>query len=127
MQWTYGGSLGYRTRSSTVLTTYLHSAYDPGTGSIGSNHNLQAAWNWRNPRSNWGFNAAYSRNETNNTGYSNIAGWRVTGTVTRDLPWRIMWMTSFSYLNSRGQYLNIPSEVNVEGIRVTLGWTPQRR
>jgi hypothetical protein len=127
MQSTYGGSLGYRARTHTFVGSFLHSGYDQSTGMIGSNNNTQAAWSWRDPRRSWGLGALYSRNVTTSTGFSELYGWRVQATYTQSLPMNLVMTASFSYLNSRGLYLNLPNEVHVDGARIALGWVPNRR
>ena len=65
-QMTWGGSLGYRTRSHTFVGRYLRSGYDATTAVLGTNTNMSAAWSWRPVRSSWGLHASYTRNETGN-------------------------------------------------------------
>lgn len=127
LQLTYGASTGYRTRATSIVATYSQSGSDQSSGVLGKNTNLQAAWSWRPPRSGWLVSASYGRNETSSTGFSTISGWRATANFSHSLPWNLVMSGGYSYLNSHGLYLGSASEVTVDGLRVSFGWTPTRR
>jgi hypothetical protein len=121
----WGGSIGYRTRASTFLASYNRSGYDSSAASVGTNTSYSGAWNWRHPRSAWGFHATYMRNETANTGFSNLSGWQGRLGVSRSLSNNLSVLLDGSYLSSRGTFLGVENGINVHAIRLSLGWTPR--
>jgi len=127
LQVTYSGSTGYKLRTITFVANYSQSGNDQSSGLLGVNRNVQAAGNWRPLRGTWGAGVSYGRNETTGTGFSTLSGWRVSGNFSKALPGHLQLVTSYTYLNSRGLYLGFPSELILNGVRVSLGWAPSRR
>ena len=123
-QMLWGGSIGYRTRTFTLLALYNRSAYDAATAAIGTNTIYSGAWNWRHPRSNWGLYATYMRHDTTNTGFSSLWGWQARAGVSRALSGNLTLLIDGSYVRSRGVFLARENGVNVQAIRISLGWTP---
>jgi len=127
LQFTYGASTGYRLRTITFVSTYLQSGSDKNSGLLGKNTNVQAAGSWRPLRSAWSIGTSYDRNETTSTGFGALSRWRVNANVSRTLPWNLVLTTSYAFLSSRGLYLGLPAELTVNGLRVSVGWVPNRR
>jgi hypothetical protein len=127
LQAVYGGSIGYGLRSASILATYNRSSSDQGSGLIGTNTNMSASWRWHPVRSNWATGAGFLRNETTSTGFTTISGWSLNASVSRRLPVNLVMTAVYTYTNSRGNYLGIPSHLLVDGFRVSFGWTPNRR
>jgi len=123
----YGASIGVKQRAHTLVASYNRSGYDVSTASIGENTILSGAWNWSHPRRSWALHASYSRHETKNTGFSTLVGWQGSAGISQRLKTNLTLLVNCSYLRSRWIYLSNTSLVNVDGIRVSLGWTPQLR
>jgi hypothetical protein len=43
------------------------------------------------------------------------------------LGWNLSLTVNYVYMQSKGIYLGIANQVNVDGLRVAIGWAPQRR
>jgi hypothetical protein len=127
LQELYGGSIGYGMRSSSILANYNRSSYDVGSGLIGKNTSISAAWRWHPLRSNWATGAGFGRNETTSTGFTTISGWSANGYVTRILPMNLVMTATFTHTDSKGVYMGIPNHLLLDGLRVSFGWTPNRR
>ena len=123
-QMTGGGSIGYRTQTHTFLARYVRSGFDAITAVTGANTNYAGAWSWRRPRSSWGFHASYTRNQTSNTGFSNLYGWQTRGGISHTLSHQMTLLIDTSYLDSHAIFQTVTNTVKVHSVRVSVGWTP---
>lgn len=119
-----GGSIGFRTYANVLVATYHRTGSDISSASIGTNTNITAAWHWQHPHKSWGLSSAYTRNETSNTGFSEVFGWRVSAGLTQRLKGNFLLTTNYSYLRSRGTYIASFQEVRLQSVRLSISWVP---
>jgi hypothetical protein len=123
----YGGSAGFQTKANTLLANYNRSGFDQANAIIGTNTLIGISWAWRLPLSTWRLNASFDRNETSSASLRSLSGWRASGTVSKSLGWNLSLSVNYVYLQSKGVYLGFTNLVDMDGVRVVLGWTPTRR
>lgn len=125
----FGGSLGYKNYSSTLLGSYDRSTVDGyGLGaSTTSTSNL--AWVWRRPARSWWLDAGLGWQQLSGGGVGNISGWHTTLGLNRALSDHAVLRTQYAYLNYSGSNLGIIGEAayssSQSAIEISLSWVPR--
>ena len=85
VQYTSGGSVGYKLRSHTLLGSFDRSVGDSyGLGSASTN-TATAGWAWKAPGGSWSLSANYGYQQLNNSALRGGESWRATGGIARAL------------------------------------------
>lgn len=125
-----GGSLGFKTFSSTLLGAYDRSVSDPyGTGASTSS-TTSATWQWRQPGRAWRLESSVSWQQLGsgalvnaaptNTALTNTSGWNISAGFGRSLGPHFALHTQYSYLYYR---LNANNNLSQSAVRTSLVWT----
>jgi hypothetical protein len=122
-----GASIGFTTYGNTFLASYNRTGYDFNfnAGAIGANTIISGAWQWRRPRNDWALNAGYNRIQSNTHGLTGISGWQTHAGFTQRLPGNLYVSATYTHLASRGIYLNLSNQINLDGARIMIGWAPR--
>jgi hypothetical protein len=125
-QYLFGGNIGFKTSSHTLLAGYdrtLGDAYGLGSGTTGS---ATAGWSWQRPGSTWSASAGASYQQLNNPLFRNTRSWRVNAGLSRFIGDHVV--TSCQYV-----YFQLPADMrivgrqNVEnGVLLSLAWVPSQ-
>lgn len=128
-QATWSGSLGYQTRSHSLLATYNSAGLLIGdaAATIGRNTIYRGAWSWRPFRTAWNVHGNYSHVDTSGTGFVTLSGWQAGAGLNRNLGWNLVLSFNYAYVISSSNYLGRENQVNVNTARVSLGWAPHLR
>ena len=97
VQYTAGGSLGYKVRSHTLLASFTRSLGDSyGTGSS-STDAAMAGWSWKAPGSLWSLSANYGYQRLNGGVEQGNDSWRATGGIARALSQHVFVSLQYAY------------------------------
>ena len=119
------GSLGYRVRAHTLLGSYSRSSLNTYGDAVGLYTLAAGAWQWARPGSAWRVYSSVSRYGIQNTGFSNLTGWRTNAGFSRILSRQFSANVEYAYMYSLGSYLNIPINRTIQSARVSIRWHPQ--
>ena len=122
-----GASIGFTTYGNTFLASYNRTGYDFNfnAGALGANTIISGAWQWRRPRSDWGFNAGYNRIQSSTPGFTGLSGWQTNAGFTQRLPANLFVNATYTHLSSRGVYLSLNNQITIDGARIMIGWAPR--
>lgn len=120
-------SLGFRARQHTLLGSYSRSASDPFGIAIGVNTTAAGSWSWHRAGSRWGVFANLGQHQIAQTGFTTLSGWNASGGVSSRLNERTSMTFQYVYYTTLGTFLGSRGEVAVQGLRMTLSWSPQTR
>jgi len=128
-QATFSGSVGYQTRSHSLVATYNSAGLLIGdsAATIGRNTIYRGAWSWRPIRTAWNLHANYSHTDTSGTGFLTLKGWQGGAGVNRSLGWNMVLSFNYAYVTSSSNYLGKERQVSVNTARLSLGWAPRLR
>jgi len=122
----YGGSLGWKTSSQTLLASYDRSLGD--VYGLGSNTTESATgtWTWRPMGSSWSASVNGGFQEFSNTTLINTRAWQASGGVARGVGTHV-------FVSIRYVYMQLPANLAKAGVRRTqnglttaLTWSPAR-
>jgi hypothetical protein len=122
-----GGSIGYRLSSHTWIGAYEHSAVDASSSTVGAHTRVTGGWGWHEPGRSWALHASVGRSRLGDSGFVTISGWQASAGFTQRLMWDLLVMANYTHLNSRGAYLNTRHLIIMDGVRISVGWTPRLR
>lgn len=124
VEYLYGGSLGFKTRSQTFLVAYnrsLGDVYGLGSGSTGF---ATVAWSWRPPGSSWSLMANAGYQELNNPTFRNTTSWLGGAGLARSLGPHI-------FVTAQYTYFQLPADLKTpglmrsnNGVSVGMTWSP---
>jgi len=119
-----GGSLGTKTYSHTFVADYDRSSFDSYGFAVGTSIVESGSWQWQHPGSRWSTFASFGEQQLRNTGFLSISGWQAAGGVRVQLQREAAVTIMYSHLRSAGTYNGMYNEFSVDGIRLSLAWTP---
>lgn len=120
------GSLGYALSSQTFLASYNRTSMESGGFAVGVNSHLAGTWNWipAGAGSRWSISISGGRQELENTGFATLTGWSGSVAWIVHLPEGLLLSTQYAYSNSTGVFLGSQSNISVNSVRLSIGWTP---
>jgi hypothetical protein len=120
-----GGSLGFQTRTHTLVSSYNRTATDTFGFAVGTITMLSGGWNWRRTGSKWGVSASFAQQQTRNAGFASLSGWQATGGINTSLNPHATLSLQYVYLQDVGDYAGVYNNFSVQTVRLSLGWAPQ--
>lgn len=120
-----GGSLGFQTGMHTLVASYDRSGSDTFGFAVGTITTMSGAWNWHQAGSRWGVFASYGEEQTRNAGFASLSGWQGSGGINLAFTPRTSLSAQYVYMNSAGSYLGTYTNIAVQSVRLSLGWSPQ--
>jgi hypothetical protein len=124
VQYTYGGSLGFKTYTQTFLAAYDRSLGDTyGLGS-GTTSSLRGAWAWSRPGASWGVSAYVGFQELHNPSFQNTRSWRAGAGCGRRLRAHFSVAANYVYAQIPVDLRTAGSDLTQNGVSVSLTWSP---
>ncbi|MEO8368207.1 MAG: hypothetical protein ABI806_03335 [Candidatus Solibacter sp.] len=126
-QATWGGALGFQTRSHAFLASYDRSGQmiADAASTVGRNTIYRGAWSWHPNRRGWAFHANYSHTGTGGSGFVTLSESQAGAGLNRNLGWNLKLSFNYAYLISNLNYFGLGNQVSINSGRVSLGWTPR--
>jgi hypothetical protein len=127
VQYTTGGSLGYKIRSHTLLGSFNRMIGDSyGLGS-GSTNVATAGWTWRAPGSSWSVSATYNYQQLNGSALLTSESWRATGGIARALSPHVFVTVQYAYFKLPPTFLPANGTLDAQsGVTMSLSWSPSQ-
>ena len=127
VQYTAGGSLGYKVRSHTLLASFTRSLGDSyGTGSS-STDAAMAGWSWKAPGSLWSLSANYGYQRLNGGVARGDESWRATGGIARALSQHVFMSVQYAYFTFPANLAALTGTLGAESaVMVGLSWSPSQ-
>jgi hypothetical protein len=127
LQKVYGGSLGYRTDSQTLVGSYLRSVADTfGIGASGSD-SVSAAWNWKRPGSTFSLTGSFGYSRPVGSQFSDFHTWIGQAGVSKIIDKHFVTTVAYSY----SQYPLLTALQNPtasqNGVLLAVSWSPLAR
>jgi hypothetical protein len=120
-----GGSLGFKTATTTVLGSFDHTVADAyGLGASSSN-TATVGWRWRRRGSRWSLQGSLSWQELQGTALSNTSGWQAAAGANRGFGPHLAMSLQYSYLSYSGGLQTAVSRFSESAVRVSMIWTPR--
>ncbi len=122
IQYSAGGTMGYKTSTQTILGTVDRSAAD--SYGAGAGYTLSAGGTWRRhrPGSLWTLSSSLRQQRMRGTEYADLEGWVVSGSVSRALNRRTAMQITYTYMTNSGTYLGSAQEINSHSIQIAFLW-----
>jgi hypothetical protein len=125
VQYTAGGSIGYKVRSHTLLASFdrfLADSYGLGSTSTDS---AMAGWAWKVPGSLWSLSSNFGYQKLNGGLLRGNESWRVTGGIARALNQHTFMSVQYAYLTSPANWGASAGLTGAENaLTVSLSWSP---
>jgi len=127
VQYTAGGTIGYKLRSQTLLGSFNRSIGDSyGLGSASTNV-ATAGWNWSVPGSSWSVSATYNYQQLNGSTLNGNESWRAVGSIARALSRHIFASLQYTYFKVPPTFSLGNGTIDEQsGISMSLAWAPSR-
>jgi hypothetical protein len=126
-----GGSLGFKTLSSTILGSFDHTVSDSyGLGASTSN-NANAAYRWHRHGTPWSLQGSFGWQRMEGNGIQNTSGWQASAGWDRMLRTGLILSVQYAYLNYSGGFASSGAtqsslyKTSQSALRVSIVWTPQ--
>jgi hypothetical protein len=126
VQYTAGGSIGYKMLAHTLIASYDRSIGDSYGLGAGSTSSSNAGWAWKRPGSMWSASANFGYQQLNGPALLATAeSWRASGGIARAL-------NSHLFMSVQYAYFTFPSNLAAmamgadSGVTMTLSWTPSQ-
>jgi hypothetical protein len=119
-----GASIGFRTRTQTLLASYERSVGDAYGYSAEATSNITAAWEWRLGQS-WWLESDVTWSELPGAGID-MTSWRATAGLGRALGSRTALLMQVAYLHYSGHLESSPFDSSQVGVRLSFIWNLQR-
>jgi hypothetical protein len=119
------GSLGYQLESHTFVATYNRNATETNGFAVGTNSRFAGSWSWRRPGANWSVVASLGEQDLENTGFSNLSGWTLSGGSVWHFKGNLLLSAQYAYARNSGTFLGNETKISVNSVRLTVGWAPQ--
>ena len=125
LQYSGGGSIGYKMRSHTLLVDVTRSVSETLAFGAGSSVASSAAWRWEPVRSKWSFDTAVTRQKVDGLSAGSLNSWRGHARLSRMIGRQLMIYSQYSRLSYDGN-LNMLQRyrVDIDGVQVSLAWLP---
>ncbi|HZR63557.1 MAG TPA: hypothetical protein VFA85_00320 [Terriglobales bacterium] len=120
-----GGSLGFKTLSSTVLGSFDRSVSDSYGLGAASTSSATVAWRWARPNRAWSFESSVSWQQLQGNTLANTSGWQLAIGAGRKLGPHLALLTQYTYLNYSGGLTTGVYSLSQSAARVSLVWSPQ--
>jgi hypothetical protein len=120
----FGGSLGFKTFSHTLLGSYNRGVSDSYGLGASSNSTAGGTWRWQRPARDWWLESAFSWEQIQTAG-QRTSGWRASAGLGRSVGARISLVTQYVYLNYSGRFQNQANSVSQSAARISMVWIPQ--
>lgn len=123
---TIGGSLGYKTASHTILSTYERTVSNTYGVGASTSSSATASWHWRRRGNSWWLDSSFSweQLQANGLGLANTSGWHTTVGLNRAISTQIVLLTEYAHLNYSGGLQTAAYQFSQDAVRVAVGWTP---
>ena len=125
VQYTAGGSIGYKLRSHTLLASFDRSLADSyGLGST-STDSAMAGWAWKAPGSLWSLSANFGYQRLNGGIVGSYESWRASGGIARALNQHTFISVQYAYFTSPANLAALTGITGAENaLTVGLSWSP---
>lgn len=124
LQYVASGSLGYKMRAHTLLASLERSLSDSFAIGAGSTFISSGAWRWHRAGSPWSAEAAYSREQLESLGSGRLNTWRANTTISRNIGRQTTIIAQYAYSDYKSLFGQQPYNLSLDGVRVSLRWTP---
>lgn len=122
----FGGSLGFKTFSQTLLGSYDRTVSDPYGSGASTTSSVSGSWRWRQPGHAWWLESSVSwqrlaGSALGNAALTNTSGWNVSAGLGRAFGTHVALHAQYSYLVF-GTYSS--QNLSQNAVRVSLVWSP---
>jgi hypothetical protein len=117
-----GGSLGYKSFSHTLLSSYDRAVSDAYGLGASTSSSASGSWLWRRPGSDWSLTASGGWQKLEGTLAGTATGWRTTAGIGRSLG-HVTLLVEYAYL----KYSGIQQQtlfLSQSAVRVSTRWRP---
>jgi hypothetical protein len=127
IQYTAGGSLGYKIHAHTLIASVDRSLADSyGLGSV-STDSAMAGWSWKAPGSAWSLSANFGYQRLNGGILLGNDSWRATGGIARALNRHFFMSAQYAYFTSPANLAALAGLTGAESAAtVGLSWSPSQ-
>jgi hypothetical protein len=129
VQYTAGGSLGFKTTAHALVASYAHTISDPYGLGAQNGQITSGSWTWARPRAKWYLQASGTRQSFDPGGIiKDLNGWIGQAALGRSLARDFSLNIQYAYLDNHGaiRNSNVSHTVIGQSVRVSLTWTPVR-
>jgi hypothetical protein len=127
VQYTAGGSMGYKLRSHTLLGSFNRMIGDSYGLGAGSTNAATAGWTWRAPGSSWSVSASYNYQQLNGSALLTNESWRATGGIARALSSHLFITVQYAYFKLPPTFLQANGSLDTQsGVTMSLSWSPSQ-
>ncbi len=126
VQYTYGGTAGFKTSAHTFLASCdrsLGDAYGLGSDSTGT---ATGAWNWRRPGSQWSISGSGGYQDLHNQTFQNTRSWRAGTGVARALRQHVSFSVQYIYFEMPANFQTVGVKTSEHGATISLTWSPSQ-
>jgi hypothetical protein len=120
-----GGSLGFKSTSSTLLGSFDYSIADTYGAGASSTSTVNATWQWRRPGSFWSVQTTLSWQKLAGSTAYNSSGWKAAVGLNRVLGPHFSTLWQYTYLEYSSVLTGFAYNLSESAVRVSLVWTPQ--
>jgi hypothetical protein len=120
-----GGSLGFKTLSTTLLGSYDRAVSDSYGLGAASTSSATVAWRWARPDRAWSLESSLTWQELRGNAMANTSGWQMTVGAGRKLGAHLALLTQYTYLDYSGGLPTALSSLSQSAVRVSVVWNPQ--
>jgi hypothetical protein len=127
VQYTAGGSVGYKLRSHTLLGSFNRLVGDSyGLGSASTN-TATAGWTWKTPGGSWSFSANYGYQQLNDSALRGGESWRAMGGIARALNTHMFVSVQYVYFTFPPNLVLVAGNLGTQsGATMSLSWSPSQ-
>jgi hypothetical protein len=121
-----GGSVGFKSGSSTLLGSFDYSVADTYGAGASSTSTVNVAWLWKRPGSFWSVqtNLSWQRLAGSTSSY-NTSGWKAAAGLNRVLGPHFSMLWQYTYLEYSGGLTGSAYSLSESAVRISMVWTPQ--
>jgi hypothetical protein len=127
VQYTAGGSLGYKLRAHTLLGSFNRSLGDSyGLGAASTNA-ATAGWAWKAPGSSWSLSANFGYQQLSGSAVRGYESWRATGGIARALNAHVFMSVQYAYFTLPSNLVLVGEMLGAQsGVTMNLSWSPSQ-
>jgi hypothetical protein len=122
-----GGTLGFKTFSHTLLSSYDLTVSDSYGLGASTSSSANISWRWDRPGSSWWLENSFGWQQLKSNALSDISisGWHATAAIGRRLGVHFSLRTEYSYLTSSGALQVVAYNLAQSAARVSVVWNAQ--
>jgi len=118
----FGGSLAYKTLSSTFLGSYDRTTVDNYGLGASTTSTSTGTWHWRRPSSLWWLDSSFTWQQLSGNAQANTSGWQVTGSLSRALGRHTILVSEYAYMNYSGGVYPAAYHFSENAVRLMVTW-----